>query len=181
MSDIEIRPLTHSDRAAVAFALRHLGERSLYQRYLVSYGPPIRREVARLLSVDHWHHEVLLAFHAHPRIPIGVGEYVRADTFDVAEIAIAIGDDWQHQGVGRALMRELRLRALAAGIRRFSATTLYENHAALALIRELGGPGVHAVHAGGGTTELSAPLTAPPRYTATTSTATFSSSVLPSV
>jgi GNAT superfamily N-acetyltransferase len=155
---IEVRPLTHSDRAAVAFALRHLGERSLYQRYLVGSGPPIRREVARLLSVDHWHHEVLIAFHVHPRIPIGVTEYVRTDDFEVAEVAVAIADDWQHQGVGRELIRELRVRALGAGIRRFSATALFENRGALALIRELGD--AQSSYAGGGTTELTVPLAA---------------------
>jgi GNAT superfamily N-acetyltransferase len=156
--EIEIRPLTQSDRAAVAFALRHLGERSLYQRYLVGTGPPVRREVARLTDVDHWHHEVLIAFHVHPRIPIGVAEYVRTDRFDAAELAIAIADDWQRHGVGRALVRELRLRALNSGIRHFNATALFDNHGAAALIRELGE--VQSTFAGGGATELTVPLSA---------------------
>jgi GNAT superfamily N-acetyltransferase len=160
MIEFEVRELTHSDRAAVAFALRHLGERSRYQRYLVGYGPPLRREVARLLTVDHWHHEVLIACHTHPRIPIGVAEYVRSERFDTAELAIAIADDWQRHGVGRALVRELRLRALAAGIRRFTAIALFENHGAAALVRDLGD--VESRHAGGGTTELSVPLALTP-------------------
>ena len=165
---IEVRPLTHSDRAAVAFALRHLGERSLYQRYLVGSGPPIRREVARLLSVDHWHHEVLIAFHVHPRIPIGVAEYVRTDNFEVAEVAVAIADDWQHQGIGRALTRELRIRALSAGVRHFAATALSDNHGALGLFRGLGD--TELSYAGGGTAELTVPLEAPwpPSHTEST-------------
>lgn len=154
---LEIRALTRSDRAAVDFALRHLGERSLYQRYLVGNGPPIRREIARLMTVDHWHHEVLIAFHTHPRIPIGVAEYVRAASFDVAEIAIAIADDWQHQGVGRAIAEELRRRALDAGVRVVNATALYENRGALQLLRGLGE--VEQRHVGGGAIELSVALT----------------------
>jgi GNAT superfamily N-acetyltransferase len=153
---LEIRELTHSDRAAVEFALRHLGERSRYQRYLFSSGPPIRREAARLMTVDHWHHEVLIAFQTHPRIPIGVAEYVRTANFEEAEVAIAIADEWQHRGAGRALMAELRRRALGGGIRRINATALYDNHGALQLLRELGEATPR--HGGGGVVELSVEL-----------------------
>jgi GNAT superfamily N-acetyltransferase len=118
-------------------------------------GPPMRREVARLTGVDHWHHEVLIACHTHPRIPIGVAEYVRGASFDVAEIALAIADDWQRQGVGRALARELSARARRAGIRTFEATTLYDNQGALGLLRGLGA--VERRH-GGGTLELAVSL-----------------------
>jgi hypothetical protein len=34
LSDIVIRELTGSDRAAIGYELRHLGERSMFQRYL---------------------------------------------------------------------------------------------------------------------------------------------------
>jgi acetyltransferase len=154
--ELEIRELTHSDRAAVEFALRHLGERSRYQRYLFSSGPPVGREAARLLNVDHWHHEVLIAFSCCPRVPIGVAEYVRTDDFEQAEIAIAIGDEWQRQGAGRALMGELRRRALKAGIRRISATALHENLGAVSLLHGLGPAQAH--HAGAGVSEFSVAL-----------------------
>ena len=132
--------------------------RSSRCRRYASCGPPIRREVARLTDVDHWHHEVLIAFHVHPRIPIGVAEYVRTDRFDTAELAIAISDDWQRHGVGRALVRELRLRALDAGIRSFTATALFDNRGALALIHELGD--TRTSHVGAGATEVTVPLAA---------------------
>jgi GNAT superfamily N-acetyltransferase len=110
--------------------------------------------------VDHWHHEVLIALHCGPRVPIGVAEYVRTDDFEQAEIAIAIADEWQHQGAGRALMAELRRRALKAGIRRITATTLYDNPGAVHLLHELGPAAAH--HAGGGVSEFSVPLTLGP-------------------
>jgi GNAT superfamily N-acetyltransferase len=135
---IAVRELTAGDRAALAFALRHLGERSRYQRYLTGMPDLTGRELARLLAVDHWHHEVLIALHSPPRIPVGVAEYVRGEDFESAELAVAVADDWQHHGVGAALAEEIAHRARAAGIRRFTATLLRDNQAALALLRRLG-------------------------------------------
>ncbi len=136
MDEIEIRELTSLDRAAVEFSLRRLGERSRYQRFLrldVAAG-----EALRVATVDHWHHEGLIAFSPLPRTPIGLVEYVRLEDFDTAELAIAVVDRWQRRGVGRELALALRARALAAGIRRFRATILRGNRGALSLARELG-------------------------------------------
>ena len=135
--EIVIRELTASDRAAIGFSLSHLGERSRYQRWLGA-GPGERREARRLSQVDHWHHDALIAFSPVPRTPVGLAEYVRLDDFDAAELAISVNDGWQRRGVGRALARALRARAMAAGIRRFRMTVARGNRGALALARELG-------------------------------------------
>jgi RimJ/RimL family protein N-acetyltransferase len=135
--EIVVRELTPSDRAAIAFSLAHLGERSRYQRWLGT-GPGERSEARRLSQADHWHHEALIAFSPVPRTPVGLVEYVRLDDFDAAELAISVNDGWQRRGVGRALARALRGRALAAGIRRFTMTVARGNRGALAIARELG-------------------------------------------
>jgi acetyltransferase len=130
--------LTPSDRRAVAFSMRHLGERSLQQRYLGAVRQVPESELDRLTRLDHWHHEALIAWSPVPRTPIGVAEYVRLTEFDQAEIAVAVVDGWQGRGIGRALMSALQVRALAAGIRNFIATMQSGNRAALAVARELG-------------------------------------------
>jgi GNAT superfamily N-acetyltransferase len=107
-------------------------------------------------------------------IAVGVAEYVRGERFDEAEIAIAIGDDWQRHGVGTLLLNDLRERAVTAGIRRFTATVLRDNRGALKLVRALG----PARTTGQGTVVTPEVELV---QSATTSTATFSSSVLPSV
>jgi RimJ/RimL family protein N-acetyltransferase len=133
-----IRELSAADRAAVAFSLRHLGERSAYQRYLRLDDRLAGAEARRVTDLDHWHHEGLIAFATAPRAPIGVVEYVRLEEFDTAELAISVVDGWQRQGVGRQLAFALRERALRAGIRRFRATILRGNRGALAIARALG-------------------------------------------
>jgi RimJ/RimL family protein N-acetyltransferase len=138
MDDLLVRPLSPSDRPAVAFGFRHLGERSRYQRFLRSKSELGPQELAYMVDVDHWHHEALIAFSPPPRTPIGVACYVRCEMFDAAEIAISVVDDWQRAGVGRALLLDLRARAIAAGIRRFTGTVLADNRGAHALARRLG-------------------------------------------
>ena len=136
-AELLIREITPADRRALAFVLGHLSNSSRYLRF---FGTALdtREEIERLIDVDHWHHEALIAYSPPPRAPIAVVEYVRLERFDVADLAIAVTDDWQGQGVGRALLEVLRGRALAAGVRRFSASMLASNRAALALARRFG-------------------------------------------
>jgi acetyltransferase len=138
MTPLLIREVTPADRAALTFSFKHLGERSRHQRYFTAMPALLPRELDRLIRVDHWHHEALIAFSPVPRAPVGVAEYIRLETFDVAEVAVAVVDRWQHHGVGHALVEALRARAFAAGVRHFQAMLLRDNKAALALVRSLG-------------------------------------------
>jgi len=45
------------------------------------------------------------------------------------EFAIAVADNWQRCGIGRALLAQLEREAAASGIRRMLADTLYDNKA----------------------------------------------------
>ena len=158
---IAIDELHSFDRAAVAFSFRALGELSRYQRFGSVKRTLTARELDYLTVVDHWHHEALIARSLEPRAPIGIARYIRSDRFDVAEVAVEVVDQCQRQGVGRALMQALRERALAAGIRRFTATMLADNRGALATARGLGRHRVIGVY--GGVTELEIELDRPPR------------------
>jgi len=63
-------------------------------------------------------------------------------------LAIAVSDDWQRRGVGRALLLGLRERAMRAGVRRFTALTLGGNLGARALAGRCGPVEVTAAHDG---------------------------------
>jgi RimJ/RimL family protein N-acetyltransferase len=138
MSMITIRALTPSDQHALAFMFGRLSERSRYQRYFTSKPALSSRELGRLLDVDHWHHEALIAFSPPPRAPIAVARYVRLDDFDTAEVAVEVVDEWQHHGVGTVLLAALADRARLAGIRRFHITILRDNKAARSLAGHFG-------------------------------------------
>jgi GNAT superfamily N-acetyltransferase len=156
MSDVVIRPLERGDGPALTFVFGRLSERSRQQRFLVAKRRLSDSDLARLTAVDHWHHEALIAFSPRPRAPIAVARYVRADEFDVGEIAVTVVDAWQRRGVGAALTDALAERAVRAGIRRFRATLLRGNGGALALVRRIGPPTTVAGH--GEVVELVLPI-----------------------
>jgi RimJ/RimL family protein N-acetyltransferase len=139
---IEIRPLEPRDRAVVRFGFRLLSPESRYGRYHTIKPQLTELDLRRLLAVDHWHHEALVAWSVAPRCPVGVARYVRGGRFDAAEIGIEVADAWQRRGVASALVVELGRRAHAAGIRRFTAVTLRENRAARGLARTVSVPGI---------------------------------------
>ena len=158
MEAITIRELEPSDGRMVEFAFGHLSERSRFLRFFGSKPRLSPRDMSRLLSIDHWHHEALIAFSPPPRAPIAIARYVRLeDDFEAAEVAIAVVDGWQQRGVGIALLAALTERARAAGIRRFHMSMLRDNVAARALARRLGPPNKPAtvVAAAGNIVELS--------------------------
>jgi RimJ/RimL family protein N-acetyltransferase len=156
--EITIRALRASDRRAVTFAFGHLSPQSRYQRYFSPKQELSPRELARLLDVDHWHHEALIAFSPPPRAPIGIARYIRLEEFDAAELAVEVVDGWQRRGVGTALLAALTERAGAAGIRRFQMTMLRDNRAARALAGRFG-PAT-AISAAGNVVEASYSLSA---------------------
>lgn len=154
-AELLIRPLADTDRAALHFMFRRLGEDSRYQRFL---GPKHRlgsADLDILMHVDHWHREALIAWSPRPRTPIGVARYARKEEFDLAEVAVTVVDEWQRRGVGAQLVTALRDRALRAGIRRFAVTLFRDNQGALALVRRFGPAETTARY--GGVVELRGP------------------------
>ena len=57
-----------------------------------------------------------------------------------AELAFAVADDWQGQGVATILLAHLAQAATAAGIETFTATVLSENHRMLQVFHDSGFP-----------------------------------------
>ncbi len=136
--DLLIRELSPSQRAVLPFVFERLGAGSRRQRFLGAKQRLHANEIDRLIDVDHWHREALVAWTPVPRTPVGVARYSRRERFDRAELAITVVDDWQRRGVGRALLLALGARALRAGVRCFELSTLMDNHGAMALARQAG-------------------------------------------
>jgi GNAT superfamily N-acetyltransferase len=154
---LEIRPVRADDRQAFIDAFERLGELSRYRRFLSPHGPLSDAELNYLTEVDHHDHEALVAIEPETRQGVGVARYVRSKVDPhVAELAVAVVDDWQGQGVGSRLAEALAARARSEGIRSFSALMLADNELMLNIIKELGD--VHDMQSGSGTVELTVDL-----------------------
>jgi GNAT superfamily N-acetyltransferase len=139
LSQLEIRPIEPDDKDALARGFDRLSERSRYRRFLSPRGPLTEAELSYLTEVDHRDHEALVAVEPESGEGVGVARFVRSpEDRDVAELAVAVADDWQGHGVGSVLVGELAKRAREEGITCFTALALAENDAMLGLLEDLG-------------------------------------------
>jgi GNAT superfamily N-acetyltransferase len=136
---VEIRPIEPDDRDALARGFDRLSEQSRYRRFLSPRGPLSQAELSYLTEVDHHDHEALVAVDPETEEGVGVARFIRSpEDPAVAELAVAVADDWQGQGVGSVLAAELAKRARDEGITCFTALALAENDAILGLLQDLG-------------------------------------------
>jgi ribosomal protein S18 acetylase RimI-like enzyme len=128
---IVIRPLRPGDTETVAAVLAQLGAESRRLRF--GTGLPALEPLARVDGRRH----VLVACARNE--PIAIAHLAVDADPSIAEIAVAVADDWQDAGVGSALLRELTDLAAAAGITHIRAIVRLENRASLSLLRRLTG------------------------------------------
>lgn len=136
---IGIRPLEPSDRAGVAALFKRLSPESRRQRFLGPKPTLSDRELTYLTTVDHRWHEALAAVDRRDGSIVGVARYVRVpERPDAADGAIAVADEHHGRGIGTALLRCLIARARVNRFSILTATTLWENRPARALLRGAG-------------------------------------------
>jgi GNAT superfamily N-acetyltransferase len=136
---IEIRALKPTDEKEMLAAIDRTSTQSLYRRFFAVKRKFSESEKAFFLNVDFVSHVALVAVAeaAGRRFIVGGGRYivVRPGT---AEVAFAVIDDFQGQGVGGALMRRIALIARDAGISELTAEVLPENAPMLKVFQKSG-------------------------------------------
>ena len=138
---LEIRALTSEDRSDLIAAVARTSAESLRRRFFVSKRNFTDQETAFFLNVDFVNHVALVAVLEEGGRPViaGGGRYIVVRPGE-AEIAFAVVDQYQGQGIGKALMRHLATIAQAAGLKRLSAEVLAENVPMLRLFEQSGLP-----------------------------------------
>jgi RimJ/RimL family protein N-acetyltransferase len=134
-----VRPLECSDGEGIAGLFARLSPESRARRFLGPKPSLSPHELAALTRIDHDRHEAIAAVDERDGSIVGVARFVRdAERPDVAEVALAVADDWQGRGVGTGLARLAVDRAAASGVRVLTASTLSRNQPAWALLRRFG-------------------------------------------
>jgi GNAT superfamily N-acetyltransferase len=138
---VEIRALRQDDRADLLAAVARIGTQSLARRFFGlkrSFSEP---EIAYFVNVDFVNHVALVAVVEEGGRPviIGGGRYIVLQPGQ-AEVAFAVVDEYQRQGVGAILMRHLAALARAAGLRELIAEVLTDNTGMLKVFEKSGFP-----------------------------------------
>jgi RimJ/RimL family protein N-acetyltransferase len=156
-AEIVIRPIEADDAPLLRLTLEHLGALSRYRRFREPVDHFSPRELDELTHADHRTREALVALDPVAGEGIGIAGYVRDDHDpEGAEVTYLVTDTWQGRGVGTALLERLAARARAAGLERFTATTLVGSEDARHLLAHVADP--ISEHRDGGIVEITAQL-----------------------
>lgn len=166
--EVEVRELRRADRHAVLEGFDHLSPDSRYRRFLGAISQLDESVLRTLLAADGVDNIALVAVDVdathHERSGIGIAQSIRDPARPTeAEYAIVVADAWQGRGIGRLLTSELAVAAFRHGIRRWTATMLFDNTAVRRLLQGVSHE-IQFVVQGGGVVEarcLLDPLTAP--------------------
>jgi GNAT superfamily N-acetyltransferase len=140
-STVEIRPIRASDTETLRRFYEGLSADSRVARFMGASRGPTMLQADAFCHADHDHRE---AFVACVRDETGgptriVGHLcVEPDGAEVAEVAVAVADDFRRQGIGRRLLAAGVAWARNAGIRRLTATMLATNTPIIRLLTGLG-------------------------------------------
>jgi GNAT superfamily N-acetyltransferase len=138
---VDIRALRQDDQAELLAAVGRTSPESLYRRFFHVKRGFTEREVAYFLNIDFVDHVALAAVVEEASRPVIVGgaRYIVLQP-GKAEVAFAVIDEYQGQGIGQALMRHLAGIARDAGLRKLIADVLPENDAMLKVFAKSGLP-----------------------------------------
>jgi GNAT superfamily N-acetyltransferase len=134
--DLVMRPVDAADVDSIVAALRRLSSRSLYQRYFTAPPDPTRMVTTHLAIVDHRDHEAFVVLDGPTVVAMAQWDRSSADP-DEAEVAVLVAEEWQHRGLGRALVRATAGDAYRHGVHTLVATVLTENRDGRGLARNL--------------------------------------------
>jgi acetyltransferase len=137
--EVVIRPIRPEDGPHLQAAFDHLSPESRYRRFLTGKPHLSSSEVRYLVNIDGRTHVALVAVSPHdPNWILGVGRYVTLpEDPGAAEFAVVVGDPFQGEGLGTALLERLADTAVAHGFTRFHATMLADNEPAHRLLQRL--------------------------------------------
>jgi GNAT superfamily N-acetyltransferase len=142
---VQIRAIAPGDGPALRAAYDHLSDETKYKRFMAVKPHLSGTDVRYLTETDGCRHVALVATPVgRPSEILGVARFVRIENDPLtAEFAIVVGDPFQSDGLGSALMKRLAAEAVAHGVTRFIATMLADNLAAHKLTHRLAGELAH--------------------------------------
>jgi GNAT superfamily N-acetyltransferase len=138
---VEIRALRPDDRTELIAAVGRSSAQSLYRRFFAVKRDFAEPEIEFFLNVDFVDHVALVAVldeSGRPAIA-GGGRYIVVEP-GKAEVAFAVVDPYQGQGIGAALMHHLAAIARGAGLKELMAEVLPENVPMLKVFERSGLP-----------------------------------------
>ena len=143
---ILVRQIEPEDKPLLRAAFERLSERSRQRRFMGPAEELTDEDLVYLTEVDHRRHEAVVGPASRDGEILGVARWFRLPgQREVAELAVAVVDDWQGRGIGSALVAAINERAREEGILRYHAIVSTDNVHVIEALERNG-----AVRRGGG-------------------------------
>ena len=136
---VELRALRPDDKEELLAAVRRTSAQSLFRRFFAAKRNFSEQEISFFLNIDFTTHVALVAAadeNGKPAIVAGA-RYIISEP-GKAEVAFAVIDEYQGQGIGAKLLRHLVAIARQAGLQEFAAEVLPENMPMLKVFEDSG-------------------------------------------
>ena len=138
-STVHVRPVRATDAPAVRAFLEDLSPKSIALRFFSRF-PDLDRAVRWATKADQHRYGLIATSSADRRVVAHAGWEREPDHPERAEVAFAIADAMQHNGLGTILLSQLTQAANQAGVAVLSAEVLPQNHRMLHVFRDSGIP-----------------------------------------
>jgi acetyltransferase len=142
---VTLRPIRPEDEPLIVKFHETLSARSVYLRWLHMLNLSQRvahEEMIRMCFIDYDREVALVADYDNPQTGlheiIGVGSLIKEQTEQSAEIALLVTDQFQRQGLGTELLRQLIQVGRDEKLLRLTGDILAENHGMQEVCRKLG-------------------------------------------
>jgi RimJ/RimL family protein N-acetyltransferase len=134
---VTFRPIHGDDTPALMAMHDRLSADSVRRRFLGVLPHLTLAQAERFTHVDGERRLAVVA-EADDGQLVAVGRYDRLPDTSSAELAVVVVDDFQHHGIGTALVSTLHGAALEHGITRFTADVATDNEPMLAAVHDAG-------------------------------------------
>lgn len=140
---VTFRSIRPEDGPGLREAFARLSATSRHRRFFAGVSELTDEMVRYLTVVDGKNHLAIVAtvesLDMKEERGVGVARFIRLTKEPtVAETAVTVTDDLQKRGLGRELLRELSIQAIARGIEKFRAEVLVNNEPMKKLLEDVG-------------------------------------------
>jgi acyl-CoA hydrolase/RimJ/RimL family protein N-acetyltransferase len=127
--DILFRPIKMTDETLYKEFLHNLSDQSMYRRFISKRREMPHERIQQFVVIDYTREMAIAAVieDKSKETIIGIGRYYIDPNRLMAEVAFAVRDDYQNQGIGFELLSYLTYLAKRAGLQGFTADVLAHN------------------------------------------------------
>jgi RimJ/RimL family protein N-acetyltransferase len=146
---IVLRPVKISDETLIKDFFYSLSDQSLYRRFISTRRDMPHERLQEFVIIDYTQEMLILATTGSEEQEkvVGIGQYGIGQDVHSAEVAFAVRDSEQKQGIGTELLTYLVYLGKRNGLLAFTAEVLYENRPMLSIFDKAG---FQIVSSGGG-------------------------------